>query len=446
MSQSITLFNASVPLRNNGQLYSITIRDGVYQQVKEQTGYVKCEGLSFQELENNFSQAMDVDLEGRIVLPSFVDIHTHLDKAYSLKEVPNKSGTLLEAIENYHQKAHTFTPEMIKRRVYRQALESLSYGTTHIRTHVNFEMNISPKLALDKLAAVIEVKEALRDLLTIQIVPMLSDVASYTKEQYAVIQQAMELGIDGIGGAPHLRANPEENIDALIRLAVENEKFLDLHVDENDDPAVCTIETLIEKTIAYDMQGQVTAGHLCSLAAMNHEKAARLIEGMAEASIHAVTLPGANMYLQGRFDQGVIRRGVTRIKELINGGVTIATASDNVHDPFHPFGRGDLVQIGLLTAYAGHLASEAELLHLLRMMTTIPGSIFGLEHEIKEGAVADLVVIDSVDMYDLFASMAPTRYLFTKNRWLNGFKTVRMMNDPFLQEAWRSLTATSIKI
>ncbi|MGN8646104.1 amidohydrolase family protein [Gracilibacillus sp. HCP3S3_G5_1] len=439
MEQSLSLYNVYLPLRSKDQLYTITIQDGKYQSIEVQAAKVERDVIPFEQAEQDLSNCSHIDLEGRIVLPSFVDIHTHLDKAYSLKVVSNQSGTLLEAIRNYSERARMFTKEEIKQRARREALQSLSFGTTHIRSHVNFEMDTSVQLAMDNLQAVMEVKEELKDFIDIQVVPMFSRLDERTDQELAIIKEAIQSGVDGIGGAPHLMSNPSENMDLVMRLAIEHGKFVDLHVDENDDPAVCTIKELVKKTAQYNLGGQVTAGHLCSLAAVEQDKVNHIIEGMAKNQINAVTLPGANMYLQGRQDRGVVRRGVTRIKELINGGVSIATASDNVNDPFHPFGRGDMVQIGLLTAYTAHLASEEELLHVLKMMTTTPGSIYGIDkHDIEESARANFVVIDSKDIYELFASIAPTRYVYTKKRWLNGIKSQMLISDKKLAALWKA--------
>jgi cytosine deaminase len=142
-------------------------------------------------------------------------------------------------------------------------------------------------------------------------------------------------------------------------------------------------------------------------------------------------LPGANLYLQGRGDKGIVRRGITRVKELINQGVDIATASDNVNDPFHPFGRCDLLQIGLLTAYTAHLGSEDDLHHLLKMITEIPASFYGLEnHCVEEKAKASFVLVEGEDMYQLFANLSPSRFVYHNNQWVSKTKVESQLLVP----------------
>lgn len=441
----MTLYNVRLPLNDEQAMFEITIKDDQYEKVEKQQPAVSPSAVSFSNVRGEMAGLQEVDLEGRLLLPSFVDIHTHLDKAFSLQAVPNQSGTLPEAIRNYSKQAHLFTKTEIKQRVIRAAIQSLSYGTTHIRTHVNFELDVSASLALEHLEAVLEAKQELSPYLTLQVVPMFSQIYGRPRKELDIVETAIHSGVDGIGGAPHIFPQAAENIEALVKLAIKYDKVVDLHVDENDDPSVSTIETLIRLTEQHGLQGKVTAGHLCSLAGMEDAKAERIIEKMAKTKVNAVTLPGANMYLQGRGDRGIVRRGITRVKELLQAGVSIATASDNVNDPFHPFGRGDMAQIGLLTAYTAHLASKEEIKEVVRMATAVPAAIFGLpDHMVKKGAPANFVIFDTNDIYDLFASLSPTRLVFTNGEWLSDRHTQVTFQDPKLSSLWKTATQTEM--
>ncbi|HZH61904.1 MAG TPA: amidohydrolase family protein [Metabacillus sp.] len=420
--QELHLYNVRLPQGQTGDLFSITIKNDGYEIIQKQSDSINLQGKEISTIKiEDLSEQNIIDVEGRYLLPSFVDIHTHLDKAFSLAAVPNKSGTLQEAIKNYSEKAPSFSEDEIKERVRKAALQSLSYGTTHIRTHVNFEMDVHETLALRHLQAVLEVREELSPIISLQVVPMFSYLSSRSKKQLEIVEEAISYGVDGIGGAPHLSPNSKEDIDSIYQLAVKFGKFIDLHVDEQDDPNVCTIEHIIQKTKEYDYQEKVTAGHLCSLSAMEEKRAAFIIEEMAHTKIGAVTLPGANMYLQGRHDSGIVRRGITRVKELLNEGVKVATASDNVNDPFHPFGRCDLLQIGLLTAYTAHLGSESELYHLIKMITEIPAGFYGLNnHCVEENSKASFVILEGKDIYQLFAQLSPSRFVYHNGQWVSG--------------------------
>lgn len=173
--EEVHLYNVRLPQDSIGQLFSITIKNGVYETIQKQTDSAMLHGAKISKLSiSDLTEHNVIDVEGRYLLPSFIDIHTHLDKAISLTSVPNRSGTLQEAIRNYSEKAVSFSEHEIKERVRKAALQSLSYGTTHIRTHVNFELDINEDLALSHLQAVLEVREELRSIMSIQVVPMFS--------------------------------------------------------------------------------------------------------------------------------------------------------------------------------------------------------------------------------------------------------------------------------
>ncbi|WKB36438.1 amidohydrolase family protein [Terrilactibacillus sp. S3-3] len=158
---------------------------------------------------------------------------------------------------------------------------------------------------------------------------------------------------------------------------------------------------------------------------------------MEEAGIGAITLPGANLFLQGRADKGLVRRGITRVKELRAMGVPVATASDNINDPFHPFGRGDLLQIGLLTAYAAHMAGRDDLSAILDMISTIPAGFYGIEnHGLKEGASAQFVLADTGNIYDLFSFQSPTRFVYAHGQWLSERRSSSCFHDAQLKALW----------
>jgi cytosine deaminase len=428
------LYNVKLPFEDEERLFTIEVEDGRYTRIEKQDELQHTGLLPLFELKKMTDLEGDIDAQGCVLFPSFVDIHTHMDKAFSLRSVPNQSGTLVEAIQNYSLNVQHFNKEEIQSRVMKMAVQSLMYGTTHIRTHVNFEMDRSWKLALGHLEAVLAAKRRLAPFLSIQVVPMFSNLSTRDAAEWEIINEAVEMGADGIGGAPHLSPRAKEDIETLFSLAEKYNLFLDLHVDENDDPNIDTIIDIINTKKSRGFEGQITAGHLCSLAAMQKEKAVEIIRAIKSEKINVVTLPGANMYLQGRLDQGLIRRGVTRVKELIGVGANVAAASDNVNDPFHPFGRGDLLLVGLLTSYASQLNGKEDLQNILRMVTEIPGSMFGIKHGVKVGNEAHFVILYASDNYELFASLPDGRAVYTNKKWQSLKTSSWATNDCSLKE------------
>lgn len=416
------LINARLPLAGDNNWYELRSEGGRWTSVLAHPSPITVAAALPIRSRRAIGQeggVITADLQGRLVLPGFVDMHMHLDKALTLPLVGNKSGTLLEAIVNYGGKAAEFTKANIKERMIRTALMGLSHGTIHMRTHLDMPWQLGRDVLLRTVEAALEAREELRGRVKLQLYPMLS-FNRHPLEAAELSDELIKLGMDGLGGCPHLAEDPKRDVELLFHHASRLGVPLDLHTDETDNPMMRTIEVISKTAIAAGYQGRVTAGHLCSLASMPRREAESLIALMAEARVGAVTLPAVNLYLQGRGDEGPFRRGVTRVKELLDAGVMVAAGSDNIQDPFHPYGRGDLLQIGALTAYAAHMGAPTDADRILRMITQMPAALMGLKkYGIAEGHPADLVVTDATAEQQLLLEESPSRWVAVDGAWVS---------------------------
>ncbi|MEZ4677945.1 MAG: amidohydrolase family protein, partial [Caldilineaceae bacterium] len=327
------------------------------------------------------------DLAGRVVLPGLVDAHTHLDKSYT--PAYNQSGTLLEAIDLWRAYKGRRTKADVQTTVRRALKTAIANGVTAMRSHIDVEAAGD----LQTVETILELRDEFRAQITLQLVAL--GYAAGFLEQRATMETALAMGLDFVGGAPALTLDPRAEIDALFALAEKYGKTVDLHVDETEDPRMNTLAYVAEKTVAHGLQGQVTAGHCCSLAFFDGVTAGKTMDQVAAARLNIITLPSCNLVLMGR----TIRptpRGVTLVKELLARGVNVCAASDNVHDPFNPFGNYDLLQIANLNALVAHLSGEAEIGTALAMVTSNPARALGLSATaVRVGVAADLVIVDT---------------------------------------------------
>ncbi len=346
------------------------------------------------------------NLNGNVVLPGLVDAHVHLDKTFSTTF--NKSGTLQEAIDVWRAEKPHLTFEGYAARMMQALQVAVLKGTTHLRTHID----IDSESGFAALEAILETREKFRHMIDVQVVAL--GQAGLTEEETQAMQAALEMGADIVGGAPSLLPDSTKSIDTIFELAARYDKPIDLHVDETEDVNMLMLEYLAEKTLEHGMQGMVTAGHCCSLAFVDDATADRVIEKVKEAKLHIITLPSCNLVLMGRGTQPVAR-GLTRVKELLGAGINVAAASDNVRDPFNPLGNYDLLHIANLTAHASHMTGSSELETCLNMITSSAAEVLGLEnYGLFEGANADLVVVDAVNVMNVLAGI-PERLATFKN-------------------------------
>src|SRR5258706_11910768 len=186
-----------------------------------------------------------------------------------------------------------------------------------------------------------------------------------------------------------------------MALAAEKGLRVDIHCDETDDDHSRFVEVMAAETIRLGMGGRVTASHTTAMHSYNAAYAYRLINNLKRAQVHMVTNPLDNAVLQGRFDSYPVRRGHTRVKELMAAGVNVCIGHDSVMDPWYPLGHGDPLQAAFVLAHYGHMSGADELRSLVDMITVNPARALGLEdYGLSEGAAANLVVFDAPSEMD----------------------------------------------
>ena len=354
-----------------------------------------------------------VDISGMLVSPGFVDAHQHLDKTGVLRFTPNPSGTLQGARDAFAKYARTAGPDDIHKRATRTIERCLSRGTTAIRSHINVDKDAG----FHGIKTLAGIRDGAKDRITLQLVAFMTPHPGQDFDWLAAnIDGAVELA-DAVGGTPAVSEDPPRYLDILFTAAVKAGKPVDLHLDEHLRADVHLIDAALERVERFGMQGRTVFSHVSVLSALPRSEYQRIAERMLALDVGAVTLPAANLYLQARDYEMLPPRGLTRVAEMHRAGITIATASDNIQDPFVPTGSGDMLEIARWTLLAGHLRGD-ELAAAHRMITTAPARLMGLgkDYGLAAGARADFVVTDCVDTDTLVAGGPDRAFVFTKGR------------------------------
>jgi cytosine deaminase len=335
------------------------------------------------------------DLGGALVTPPLVEPHIHLDAVLTVGQPrPNVSGSLFEGIAIWAQRVQDLTVEDVKHRVRQVLRWQLAHGVQHVRSHVDV---CDPSLRA--LRALVELREEARGLVDLQLVAFPQQGILSFDGGPDLMRKAVELGADVIGAIPHYELTREDGVESVrfaMALAEEHGLRVDIHCDETDDEHSRFVETMAAETIRRGMGGRVTASHTTAMHSYNAAYASRLIANIARAGLHMVTNPLDNAVLQGRFDSGPIRRGHTRVKQLLEAGVNVAIGHDSVMDPWYPLGSGDPLQAAFVLAHLGHMSGDAELRTLIDMITVAPAAALGVaDYGLRVGGPADLVVFDA---------------------------------------------------
>ncbi len=264
-----------------------------------------------------------VDASGRLVTPPFVDPHFHMDATLSLG-LPrmNRSGTLLEGISLWGELRPSLTREALVDRALRYCDLAVTQGLLAIRTHVDTS---DPRLVT--VEAMVEVRERVKPYLDLQIVAFPQDGYYRCRDGVACFARALDMGADIVGGIPHFERTMEDgrlSVEALCRIAADRGLPVDMHCDETDDPMSRHVETLAAQAVRFGLHGRVAGSHLTSMHSMDDYYVSKLIPLIKEAGMNVIPNPLINIMLQGRHDTYPKRRGMTRVRELMEAGINVS--------------------------------------------------------------------------------------------------------------------------
>jgi len=354
-----------------------------------------------------------VDLGGRLVLPGFVEPHAHIDKALTADDVPNRTGDLMGAIDAWVAAAvrgHFTFDDMVMRA--QAALERLLLnGTTAVRTHVN----VGGGVGVSYLRAVQQAVAGFRDLMDIQIVALTASPMTGAEgaENRAALLEAVALGVDLVGGCPHLDPDPQGLIDNALRVASDAGIGLDLHVDETLDPDMLSLRMLARSVMDTGFPHEVSASHCVSLSMVPRSVQEAVAREAAEARIAVIPLPQTNLFLQGWEHDVAMPRGIAPINVLRDAGVRVAVGADNVQDPFNPMGRSDALETASLLVMAAHQLPDAA----VELVGNSGRDVLGVGRvDMKVGDPADLVAIAAPTVRSAMADAPRDRIVFRRGR------------------------------
>jgi cytosine deaminase len=339
----------------------------------------------------------EIDASGRLVSPPFVDPHFHMDATLSLG-LPrmNVSGTLLEGIALWGELRPIVTKEELVDRALRYCDLAVTQGLLFIRSHVDTS---DPRLVT--VEAMIEVREKVAPYIDLQLVAFPQDGYYRSPGAIDALDRALDMGVDIVGGIPHFERTMGEgtaSVEALCRIAADRGLPVDIHCDETDDPLSRHIETLAAETIRFGLQGRVAGSHLTSMHSMDNYYVSKLIPLMAEAEINVIPNPLINIMLQGRHDTYPKRRGMTRVRELMDAGLNVSFGHDCVMDPWYSMGSGDMLEVGHMAIHVAQMAGIDDKKKIFDALTVNSAKTMGLAgYGLERGCNADLIILQASD-------------------------------------------------
>ncbi|WP_256853255.1 cytosine deaminase [Pantoea sp. Fr+CA_20] len=414
--------NLRLPTRDG--LWQIEIDEGKIARISAQPQQIAADGAA-------------LDAEGGLALAPFVEPHIHLDTTQTAGEPAwNQSGTLFEGIERWAERKALLSHEDVKRRAMQTLKWQIANGIQCVRTHVDVS---DP--ALTALKAMLELKAEMAPWITLQIVAFPQEgILSYPNGE-ALLEEALRLGADVVGAIPHFEFTREYGVESLHKtfaLANRYDRLVDVHCDEIDDEQSRFVETVAALAHRDGMGARVTASHTTAMHSYNGAYTSRLFRLLKLSGINFVANPLVNIHLQGRFDSYPKRRGITRVKELLEADINVCFGHDDVFDPWYPLGTGNMLQVLHMGLHVCQLMGYEQINAGLDLITHNSARTMNLSgYGIQRGHDASLIILPAENGFDAVRRQVPVRYSLRRG---NVIAATQPANSAICLEQWEDVT------
>lgn len=387
--------NVRLPWRDG--LWQIAIADGKIARLSAQPQHASPADES-------------LDGEGGLACAPFIEPHIHLDTTQTAGEPAwNQSGTLFEGIERWAERKAMLSHDDVKRRAMQTLKWQIANGIQFVRTHVDVS---DPSLTA--LKAMLELKAEMAPWITIQIVAFPQEgILSYPNGE-ALLEEALRLGADVVGAIPHYEFTREYGVESLHKtfaLANRYDRLIDVHCDEIDDEQSRFVETVAALAHRDGNGARVTASHTTAMHSYNGAYTSRLFRLLKLSGINFVANPLVNIHLQGRFDTYPKRRGITRVKEMLEAEINVCFGHDDVFDPWYPLGTASMLQVLHMGLHVCQLMGYEQIDAGLDLITHNSAKTLQLSgYGIQTGNDASLIILPAESGFDAVRRQVPVRY------------------------------------
>ncbi|MEO1186123.1 MAG: cytosine deaminase, partial [Cyanobacteria bacterium J06636_27] len=363
------------------------------------------------------SAVEELDLSEKLVSPPFVESHIHLDSVLTAGEPRwNQSGTLFEGIQIWGDRKREISLEDVKNRALTMLKQQAAQGILFVRTHADVS---EPQLIA--LKALLELRDEVKDWITVQVVAFPQDGIYSDSQNEALLEKALEMGADAVGGIPHYELTREDgvrSVEKIFELAEKYNRLIDIHCDEIDDEQSRFLEVVAAEAIRRKNGSRVTASHTTAFGSYNNAYAFKLMGFLQRAQINFIANPLINITLQGRADNYPKRRGVTRVKELWQNNLNVSFGHDCVQDPWYSLGTGSMLDVAHMGVHICHMTGREEVNACYQMVANNGAKTLNLQDKygLEIGKPASLIVLDSVDYYNAIRTRIKPSYVISQGK------------------------------
>ena len=354
-----------------------------------------------------------IDLGGRLAVPGLVETHIHLDKTCILDRCTIREGTVQEAIAEVARAKRNFTAEDVYARGRRTLERCIAQGTTHMRTHVE----VDPGIGMLGFEAVQQLARDYAWAIDVELCVFPQEGLINLPGTDALLIEGLKRGARTIGAVPYVDSDPRRHIDRVFEIARDFDVDIDMHLDLAETADGMQIEYVCEQTERFGYGGRVAVGHATQLSVLPRARFEQIARRLALVGVAVTVLPATDLFLMGRRQEHSIPRGVTPAHRLVELGVNCSLSTNNVMNPFTPYGDASLIRMANLYANVCHVCTSDGLALCLDMVTGRSARLMRLDgYAIALGNPADLTVLDAPDAATAVAELAQPLYGFKRGR------------------------------
>ncbi|MGO7956548.1 amidohydrolase family protein [Rhizobium leguminosarum] len=348
--------------------------------------------------------APEYDARGRLISGGLIETHIHLDKAGIIGRCVLCTGTLAEAVSETSKAKAAFTEEDVYARAAGIVEQAILNGTNRLRTFVE----IDGRAGFRSFDAIKRLRADYAAAIDIEICAFAQEGLTNDPGTEEMLDTALASGADLVGGCPYTDPNPGDHIRRIFDLGERYGVPVDFHLDFDLDPAGSNLPLVIAETLARGYQGRVSVGHVTKLSALPPEAFEAVGRSLAQAGVAVTVLPATDLFLTGRAANHLVPRGVTPAHRLAELGVLTTISTNNVLNPFTPFGDVSLIRMANLYANVAQIGTADALEAVFDMITTNAARLLGLQHyALDVGGPATLVLFDAVSGAGAVARLSP---------------------------------------
>jgi cytosine/creatinine deaminase len=359
------------------------------------------------------ADAPELDAAGCLVVPGMIETHIHLDKTCIMDRCHIAEGTVAEAVRTTAAAKKKFTVEDVYARGKQTLERCATHGTMHMRTHVELD----PGIGMIGFEAVEQLARDYAWAMDVELCVFPQEGLTNNPGTEELLIEGLRRGARAIGAVPYFDTDPRGQIDRIFAIARDFDAEIDMHLDLAETTQNMQIEYVCRKTEEFGRGGRVAVGHVTQMSLLPPERFGEIAKRLADAGVAVTILPSTDLHLMGRSHDHAVPRGVVPAEPLRKAGVTCSISTNNVLNPFTPYGDGSLIRMANLYANVCHVSRPVDLAGCLDMITGSAARLMRLgDYGIKVGAPADLVCLDATNPTEAVATLAQPLWGFKRGR------------------------------